>query len=163
MSKILALDPGNVRSAFVILDTERQLVLEKELLENEACIEWFRHNIGAYHPDVCVIEQIAGMGMAVGETVFETAVWSGRFMQYLILIGYRVERIKRNPIKILLCGTPRAKDPNVRQRLIDIFGAPGTKKIPGKTYGMKADMWAALAVAVAWDMQEKEKKCVPLI
>lgn len=156
MSKILAIDPGNVQTALVLLDTEKQEILFKEILPNQQCFLAFeRENLS---PDISVIEQVAGMGMVVGETVFETAVWSGRFWQMLDSLGYKVDRIKRNEIKNILCGSSRAKDKNIRQRLIDIFGEQGTKKNPGKTYGMKADMWAALAVAVAWDMKQKEKK-----
>jgi Holliday junction resolvasome RuvABC endonuclease subunit len=155
MSIVMGIDPGNCQSAFVLLDTEKQEILEKEILQNNECLALFDDDFSK--PDVAVIEQVAGMGMIVGETVFETAVWSGRFMQHLLELGYRVERIKRNTIKNILCGTSRAKDKNIRQRLIDIYGEQGTKKNQGKTYGMKADMWAALAVATAWDIQEKEK------
>jgi len=154
--RILAIDPGNVQSALVLLNTDTQEILFKAILPNQECFLAFKREATA--ADVCIIEQVAGMGMVVGETVFETAVWSGRFWQMLDSLGYKVERIKRNEIKNILCGSSRAKDKNIRQRLIDIFGEQGTKKNPGKTYGMKADMWAALAVAVAWDMKQKEKK-----
>jgi hypothetical protein len=159
--RILAIDPGNVQSAYVILNTDEPEIILKGIIPNDECLNIFKafdndfnHN---YKPDVAVIEQVAGMGMVVGETVFETAVWSGRFWQMLDSLGFRVDRIKRNEIKNLLCGSSRAKDKNIRQRLIDIYGEQGTKKNPGKTYGMKADMWAALAVATAWDMKQKEK------
>ena len=154
--RILAIDPGNVQSALVLLDTETQEILYKAILPNLECFLAFEQMKPA--PDICVIEQVAGMGMVVGETVFETAVWSGRFWQMLDSLGYRVDRIKRNEIKNILCGSSRAKDKNIRQRLIDIYGEQGTKKNPGKTYKMRADMWAALAVATAWDIKQKEKK-----
>jgi len=154
--KILAIDPGNIQTALVLLDTDTNEILFKTISLNHECLMILgREEIKS---DTCVIEQVAGMGMVVGETVFETAVWSGRFWQMLDSLGYKVERIKRNEIKNILCGSSRAKDKNIRQRLIDIFGEQGTKKNPGKTYGMRADMWAALAVAVAWDMKQKEKK-----
>lgn len=154
--RILAIDPGNVQSALVLLDTETQEILYKSILPNLECFLAFEQMKPA--PDICVIEQVAGMGMVVGETVFETAVWSGRFWQLLDSLGYKVDRIKRNEIKNILCGSSRAKDKNIRQRLIDIYGEQGTKKNPGKTYGLRADMWAALAVATAWDMKQKEQK-----
>lgn len=154
---ILAIDPGFTQSALVLLNTDTQEILYKAILPNQECFLAFERK--AFNIiDIVVIEQIASMGMAVGESIFETAVWTGRFWQMLNSLGYKVERIKRNEIKNILCGTSRAKDANIRQRLIDIFGEQGTKKNPGKTYGMKADMWAALAVAVAWDMKDKEKK-----
>jgi hypothetical protein len=47
-----------------------------------------------------------------------------------------------------LCNSMRAKDANVRQALIDRFGPVGTKKQPGKLYGVATHYWAALGVAV---------------
>ncbi|MGH7470493.1 MAG: hypothetical protein ACRENP_21315 [Longimicrobiales bacterium] len=47
-----------------------------------------------------------------------------------------------------LCKNPKAKDQNIRQALIDLLGAPGTKKNPGPTYGISGDAWSALAIAV---------------
>ena len=36
----------------------------------------------------------------------------------------------------------------MRQALLDRVGPRGTAKAPGPTYGLKADEWAALGVAV---------------
>ena len=55
--------------------------------------------------------------------------------------------VYRRDVKMWLCGTPRAKDPNIAQALRDKYGDPGTKKNPGKIYGVKSHLWAALAVA----------------
>ena len=45
----------------------------------------------------------------------------------------------------------RAKDSNIRQALIDIYGKPGTKKEPNEFYNdskvkMAKDIWSALAI-----------------
>jgi len=152
---ILGVDPGNVKSAIVYFDTEKEEILEKQILENNECLAFFRNK--SIVPDLCLIEQIASMGMAVGESVFETCVWSGRFMECFSMLGWSVDRIKRMQIKNILCGSSRAKDANIRQRLIDLYGAPGVKKQQGKTYGLKADMWAAFAVCVAWKLNQCNK------
>ncbi len=60
-------------------------------------------------------------------------------------------------VKIHLCNHPRAKDPNIRQALIDRFGAPGTKKNQGATYGLAGDMWSALGVAVTFAETKQQK------
>jgi hypothetical protein len=66
--------------------------------------------------------------------------------------GGKVTRVFRKDIKLHLCNSPRAKDANVRQALIDRIGPQGTKKNQGPTYGIKSHQWAALAVAVyGWD------------
>jgi hypothetical protein len=95
---------------------------------------------------------IASYGMAVGASVFETCVWIGRFVQTASVSGGNVTRVFRKDVKLHLCNSPRAKDGNVRQALIDRLGPQGTKKAPGPTYGVKSHEWAALAVAVyGWD------------
>jgi hypothetical protein len=94
--------------------------------------------------DVFAIEMIASYGMAVGREVFETCVWIGRFMQQFHL---QAQLVFRRDIKLHHCQSVRAKDTNIRQALIDKYGAPGTKKNPGLTYGITSHLWAAFALA----------------
>ena len=77
-----------------------------------------------------------------------TCVWIGRFTQSAIMAGADVHLVYRKDIKLHLCHSVLAKDSNIRQALIDRWGAPGTKKAPGPTYGITNDVWAALAVAI---------------
>jgi len=95
----------------------------------------------------------------VGREVFETCVWIGRFIQQ-----HQGDHVKvyRKDVKMYLCQTPRAKDGNVRQALIDMFGpgkekAIGLKKTPGPLYKFKSHLWAALGVAVTAAHQTEEK------
>lgn len=97
--------------------------------------------------DRMAIEMVAHYGMPVGKEVFDTCVWIGRFLQVWPRPD-EVELVYRGDVKLELCGTRRAKDPNVRQALIDRLGKPGTKKVPGATYGVTGHIWSALAVAV---------------
>lgn len=101
------------------------------------------------HPGhILVCEKIASYGMAVGESTFETVFWTGRFCQAFDGLHYR---ITRGQVKMHLCQSMRAKEANIRQALIDKFGPTGTKKNPGKLYGISKHLWAALAVAVTYD------------
>nr|WP_307731851.1 hypothetical protein [Massilia sp. H27-R4] len=98
------------------------------------------------------LEMIASYGMAVGREVFETCVWIGRFKQAWHAPD-QVELVYRKDVKLHLCGTPRAKDANVRAAIIDKFGpgketAIGKKASPGPLYGVVSHAWAALAVAI---------------
>lgn len=149
---VIAVDPGDVRSAFVVLDEDDASVLRHGKVRNEelaTCLaEWRREPAYA----VLVIEMIASYGMPVGATVFETCVWIGRYLQ--IWNGPHV-RVYRGEVKLHLCKSSRAKDANVRQALIDRCGpgrarAIGTKRAPGPLYGITADRWAALAVGVTY-------------
>lgn len=140
--QILAIDPGTAESAYVMFVDGKMHGAGK--VRNEEMMlrldDWLE-------ADVC-IEMIASYGMPVGAEVFETCVWIGRFME--AAGPERVTRITRLKVKSFLCHSAKAKDANIRQALIDLLGPQGTKKVPGPTYGISGDMWAALAVAVAY-------------
>jgi len=144
--KILAIDPGPMASAFVLMDGERICLKGKKLNEDIRDIVF-----ALCDADIVAIEKIASYGMAVGADVFETCVWTGRFIERMTIrdpLLTRLRRIPRGDVKMHLCKSMRAKDGNIRQALIDRLGAPGTKKAPGATYGVSADIWAALAVGI---------------
>lgn len=142
---ILAIDPGNLESAYVLMDGYRPVECGK--VENERLLNLVLHKAAA-HTDF-VIEMVASYGMPVGETVFETVFWIGRL--YELADGYRSRsRVYRRDVKLNLCGQARAKDSNIRRALLDRFGVVGTKREPGWFYGFKADIWAAYAVGVTY-------------
>lgn len=154
---ILAIDPGPTQSAFLVYGScrgESPKIISHGKWFNRSIVEWLPEQ-----PDSkIVLEMIGhyGSGMPAGKEVFETCVWIGRFMQ--AAGSDRVVRVLRPTVKTQICGTPRANDANVRQALIDRFGgkekAIGKKKTPGPLFGVAGDVWAALAVAVAWTEQK---------
>jgi hypothetical protein len=135
---ILAIDPGPAKSAWCFYDQDTLLA---GISENEALVA----QIPTYPVERMAVEMIASYGMPVGREVFETCVWIGRFIQAW---GKPYQFVYRKDVKIHLCGSLKANDANIRRALIDRFGSPGTKKAPGRTYGLKKDEWAALGVAV---------------
>ncbi len=145
MGLILGVDPGHLKTAIVIWDTELNQPMYYEIIENERLLsEWGL----TWKPGMdVVIEMVASYGMAVGKTVFETVFFIGRLWQTIENNKYLVYR---KDIKMHFCNSMRAKDSNIRQALIDRFGSPGTKKQPGLTYGIHKDLWSALAVSVYW-------------
>jgi hypothetical protein len=145
---VIGIDPGPEKSARVLFDGLRATVAD--ILPNDELLEILGRGLHVRVPIYC--EHIASYGMAVGASVFETCVWIGRFMQVSQQAGSDFSRVFRRDIKLHLCNSPRAKDGNVRQALLDRLGPQGTKKAPGPTYGVKSHEWAALAVAVyGWD------------
>lgn len=147
---VLGIDPGSESSAWVLWDGERVAMHRKQA--NEEVEEWLRFEPACH---AIVIEQIASYGMAVGAEVFETCVWTGRFIgAATYLPSVPIHRMPRKDVKLHLCGQARAKDSNIRQALIDRFGgkekAIGRKHSQGPLYGLKADEWQALALAVTW-------------
>lgn len=146
--RILAIDPGTRESAYIVFDSEEPPSrCEHDKIENARMIRV----IGRTPCDALAVEMVQSFGMAVGASVFETCVWIGRFIQaYNWFTPGEATRIYRSEVKSHLCHSSRAKDANIRQALIDRFGAPGKKKDPGGTYGIKGDVWSALAVAVVF-------------
>lgn len=148
--RILAIDPGPTRSAYLELNGAGGIV-EYGVHDNEELVEFLAAtSVDRY--DVVVIERVQSYGMPVGAEVFETVFWSGRFAQ--ALSPAKVERMSRKTVATAICGSARAKDANVRQALIDRFGgkeaAIGLKKTPGPLYGVTGDVWSALAIALAY-------------
>ena len=142
---VLAIDPGPKKSAFVVWDGEQ--IVKSHIVPNDALIDAIRKT--GLWADACIIEQIKSYGMSVSDSIFDTVYWTGRFREAWGNKGL-FERMPRMTVKMHLCHNSRAKDSNIRQALIDRFGAPGTKKQQGLTYGLKADLWAAFAIAVTW-------------
>ena len=100
-----------------------------------------------------VYESVQSFGMAVGASVFDTCVWSGRFIESARRAGsVRAHPLTRMQVKLHLCRTAKAKDANIRQVLLDRYGgkvaAVGNKKSPGPLYKVKTHVWSALALAV---------------
>lgn len=152
--RVLAIDPGNTESGWVLLDADSRRPIAFDKTDNYD----LRAGILTRHPDLVadqiVIEMVASYGMAVGADVFETCVWIGRFAEAARVHIGDAALVKRHPVKLHHCHSAKAKDSNIRQALVDRFapGAPnygkGTKAEPGWFYGFRADVWQAYALAV---------------
>ncbi len=162
MTFVIGCDPGPLQSAVVLYDAEANTVLHSTTGANESLLlalqghggaeslfGWVRGLVVDGHIDdvTLVIEKIEAMGMAVGASTFETVFWTGRLFQAW---PHKADRVTRRQVKLHLCGNMRAKDPNIRQVLIDKVGPQGTKKAPGPTYQVHGHEFSALAVAVTW-------------
>lgn len=151
---LLAIDPGNEQSAFVVLDVETcvPVAFGKEFNEELAS----RLASLVSRVDHVVIEMVASYGMPVGKEVFETCVQIGRFMEIAHAGGIDAERLYRLDVKLHLCHDSRAKDSNVRQALVDRFApaasnhGKGSKADPSVFYGFARDTWAAMAIGVCF-------------
>lgn len=154
--RVFAIDPGNVLSAFCVVDADtlRPLVFGK--IPNEELRDYiigFRFD----EDDRAVVEMVQSFGMAVGREVFDTCVWVGRFSERLDRkLLHPTDMVYRKEEKLHICGNSQAKDTNIRQALIDRFAqhdlknGKGTKAKPDFFYGFKADVWSAYAVALTY-------------
>ena len=148
--KILAIDPGDIKSGYALLEMP-DLKLISFGKANNTELRFLLPKL-AEKADRIACEMIASYGMAVGKNVFDTCVWIGRFREILGDFRY----IYRKDEKMCLCGDMKAKDANIRQALIDRYAkfdfknGKGTKKQPDTFYGVSGDVWAAIAVGVAF-------------
>lgn len=155
--KLLAIDPGPVRSAWVLYDTERQTIKAHAISQNDGLVS--RLESGGFNGiDRMVVEYPAPRGQPMYTQLVDTIFWIGRFVQ---AYGFSWEPIDRKDIKMHLCESTRAKDANIRAALISYFSkmpdqgggkipAIGLKNKPGPLFGISKDLWAALAVAVTY-------------
>jgi len=163
MERIVAIDPGTTRSGVVVIDELTYRPLKVGKFENEIVVDEIEDLLPA---NKAVIEMVPsyGTGMAAGKDIYETCIWIGRFIEQLSCCCDIVQLLQRNVVKMHLCGSPRAKDPNITQALVDRFApgetnyGKGTKKAPGFFYGFSADMWQAYALAVTYLDMKKEGK-----
>lgn len=160
---ILSIDPGNTESAWLALDDGKVVEFGKE--PNDAILRRLRvYGVQPEAPTVA-IEMIASYGMPVGKEVFDTCVWVGRFVEALARYMVHARLVYRRDVKLFHCYSARANDANIRAAILDRFGgkerAIGTKKQPGPLYGIKADVWSALAIALMVDGRA-EPNAVPL-
>lgn len=173
---IVAIDPGTTESGVCIIDSANYKPIAHGKFKNESVYDFINENMKIlfslhYREDSeddeyeFAIEMIASYGKAVGIEVFETCVWIGRFTE-MFGNAFKVSRIYRKDEKMNLCGSMKAKDPNIIQALVDRFApgeknyGKGTKKNPGWFYNFNHDVWQAYAVGVTYiDIQrEKERK-----
>lgn len=143
---MLAIDPGNVESAYVVYDRRRRKFGAFGKVPNERLLSLIYH----VKPDFIVCEEICSYGMAVGKTTFDTVRFTGRIQQLSLSEGIPFRLIPRYKVKASLAPLPRKNDRDVRAAMLKLYGEQGTKAAPGPTYGMSKDMWAALAVAHAF-------------
>lgn len=163
MSKeiLLAIDPGDVESAFCFMDMETYEPLYFAKEKNEDAMEHMvSYVVGSDTANSNVthvaIEMLSSYGMSVGKTVLFTAAWVGRFYQCLSEYVPYMHYIYRQDEKLCICGQMRAKDSNVRQALIDRFAKFDFKQGKGSIknhdwfWGFKADIWQSYAVGVTF-------------
>jgi hypothetical protein len=144
---ILAIDPGNVQSAYVLMGADYRPV-DYGKVDNAVLLGMIKpeHDV--------VLEMVASYGMGVGEEVFETVFWIGRFFERAVqTCNEAPRRLYRKDVKMNLCSSNRAKDGNIIIALVDRFGERKSKKNPDGWFppqgsGWADDVWQAYALGV---------------
>jgi hypothetical protein len=153
--QVLAIDPGSEQSAWVLWDGADQRGHGK--VENESLRQRLA-NGGFDDASEVVIERVGNYGMVSGLHIFETCYWTGRFTEAAVQ-WYPVSRLYRHDVKMHLCHSKSVTDSIIKSALVERFGgkaaAIGTVKAQGRFYGLKADEWQALALAITFYDQQQ--------
>ena len=146
----MGIDPGTVDSAWVAYNSETKLPIAFGKEPNAVLYNRMRER--AY--DLMAIEEVCSYGMPIGASTITTIEWIGRYQQYWEdFIKKPIRRLRRKDVGIHICSNGGAKDPNIRQALMDRYGsqrqiALGTIKNKGPLYGMSKDVWSAFAISI---------------
>ena len=157
--RILSLDVGTTESAYAIMDyTRENPLMEFGKIPNDE-ITMLIGAVAPYPHETVKLayEEFASYGMPIGKTTMKSIWWNGYFCRVSEEQGVDFFPVFRKDVKMHLCGTMKAKDTNIRQALIDKYGAVGTKKNQGILYGVSKDVWSAIAINVTFhETQEKQ-------
>lgn len=152
--RILAIDPGNTQSGYVVMGRDYVPSQQKGKTDNLRVLSLIDDLTIDRELDTVVIEMVSSYGARVGMEVFDTAVWIGRFEQHAVDKGFIVHRLPRREVKMRLLGTMSAKDKDIRALLVERFAhtpnGKGTAKAPDFFYGFAADAWQAYALGAAY-------------
>ncbi len=153
--RVLAIDPGNEQSGYVLYDVAERFVLDKGKCTNDELIASLYDDRAFDGATDLAIEMAQSFGAKVWSQVFVAVMWTGRFVE-----AWSAARclphvfVYRRDVKLHLTGSARAQDGQIRQCLLERWGgkeqAIGTKSEPGPLRGVTADAWSALAVAVTF-------------
>jgi len=141
----LGIDPGNIESAYCLINDEEE-ILSFAKFRNFDYHDELYDIVTAPEIVYTAIESITGFGFKVGQTVFDTCFWSGRFFQFCESKS-NVRLVPRKTIVLHFCNNTIGNDKAIREAMIYRHGGQGTKKNKGKTYGISKDCWSALAIA----------------
>lgn len=172
---ILALDPGNTKTAWVLYDGGTPVTWGYHA--NEVVRRMLARYRATTLP-ILAVEYMRPRGMLMSQEAMDTMFELGRMVE-----AWRREwkPVGRLQAKLHICGSPKANDANIRAALIDRYGGPRAiapaRKCPtckgrgavgrgkvrlkcgdcggtgkgapaGMLHGMAGDVWAALAIAI---------------
>ena len=120
---VLAIDPGTLKTAYVLLCPETRVPLEFGKINNENMLLKLISILDIHTDDLEIVcEFPMPRGQLASTHLFETVEWIGRYHQLVFQKGSRFQHFDRKDVKMTICGTSKAKDPQIRAALIDIYG-----------------------------------------
>jgi len=121
--RLLAIDPGNEQSAWIVLDdhhvrfgnSDQCQIAQSGIDENQLMASIFAY----LRADHLAIETLKPRGMPTSFEEMQTQLWAGRFIESS---GLPFTQCFRHAIKMHHCGRGTANDSNIRRAMIDRFG-----------------------------------------
>ena len=164
--RFIACDPGNEKSALVIYDAYAKTIGGQFIGPNKDCRLWLKH-LAPIHQLLVMeytkpyVRYTKAKKPYFPSQVMLTAREQGRFQEIFESVDRKVDYIFRQTVKAHIAGKATANDSEIRKALLDRYGgervALGKKASPGPLWGIKADLWQALAAGIAY--AEKKLKC----
>ena len=146
---ILGIDPGNEQSGYVVVDNYK--VIDAGKIKNEKLLVKIIH-IPAFMRDVdaVCIELIQSYGSVAGRTLYDTCIWTGRFIQALAHAHLHVpiHLYTRPKIMRAIVGTNKGGDRALRATLLLRFGGDKKGEPMHPLRGGGGDLRAAYAAVV---------------
>lgn len=155
--RIIAIDPGTTKSAFVSWDTKQDDFVQVDdncrlgLIENTEFYDLAHHIVHNVQPELIAVEMIQSYGLTVGRSTFLTVLFVGTLVE-----KFRAFYLGHTDVlepKMNFYGRPTIKaqvggknDAQIRASLRIRYGEA---KKGEKLYGVKKDIWSALALATA--------------
>lgn len=134
---IIAVDPGCVQSAYLILHG-KNIVSSSKLVNFE--LRRLLTHMDGYR--VLAIEGMQSYGLPVGREVLDTVVWIGRFIE--ASTAPNIWPVFRPAVRAYFLGVTKkgvkSGDAAIRKAMLARYGAE-------HTHGLHSDQWSALALA----------------
>ena len=145
----MGIDPGTRESAYVIWNGQE--ITDMGKVSNKFMLSVIEDH--APDPSIhCGMEMVKSFGpdMPVGDSIFLTVFWLGRFFErWQAHGGPKPTMIYRQEVKKHFKLGRKISDTLLRHRIIRMFdGDPDKKIIPAELKGVSGDCWSALGIAI---------------
>lgn len=160
-SIVLALDVGTTQTGYCFIDESSLKPLRFGKINNEKIYGEIHILANMECNSRIAIEQFAHYGKSnpVGATTIEAITWNGKFIREAEQLGIPYEYVYRKEEKMLIVGSMKCGDTEIRHALIDRFAktksGKGTQKNPDYFYGFADDVWSAYCVGLVAIMRAK--------
>lgn len=143
---LLAIDPGNEKSAWCVLQDGVPVEFAKEPnedLRRRLRLREFKCGLATSgeYTDL-IMEMMAPRGMPTSAEEMRALWWAGRLVESWCHLSGTSHEVTRLAVKIHICGRANAKDSNIRQALIDKFGGNSVAIGGKKCRKCKGKGWA---------------------